>query len=142
MDDNLAYDTAEGYFSKGNFEKAFILFKAISEDLNYYDGVRANAYNMMGVVVLFNPIIYPEDESGLVFFLKAIDADSGNIGALLNIVANFGLSVNSHKDISAFDMAIKRLEELGYKFSKSEMALLQEKNKVKQTILNLGRVSK
>lgn len=136
MDNVLAYDIAEGFFSKGDFEKAFILFKAISEDLNYCDGVRANAYNMMGVVVLFDPMVYPEDESGLIFFLKAIDADPENIGALLNVLANFGLSVNSHKNINAFDMAINRLEELGYKFSKSEIDILEEKNKVKQQILS------
>lgn len=62
----------------------------------------------MGVVVLMDTRIYSEDESGLEYFIKSLEFNSLNVGALFNVIEEYGLSVNNHTNIKALDEAIYR----------------------------------
>lgn len=136
MNCNITYNRAEKHFQDGDFHNAFILFKEIAENSYICKNIRADAFNMLGAIILFDTTIDQEDESGLNYFLAAIEIDPFNIGALFNIIENFGLSVNSHKNIKAFDLAVENLNKTGYKLNIKEKDMLNNKNAIRNKIIN------
>lgn len=114
---------AESMFMEGNGEEAFWIFSQIAVDELRNNAERADAYNMMGVIVNgIAPHLDLEDESGLKYYKKALLLDPDNIGALLNIIGSFGMSPNMHRDVDVFLDTYNRLmnkkEELEYEDKK------------------------
>ncbi|WP_347067852.1 hypothetical protein [Flavobacterium sp. WV_118_3] len=128
MNTNM-FNEAEDLFTKGNFITSFNLFKSLTESSEFTDLEKAEAFNMMGVIILFDPLIDIEDETGLKYFKKALELDDENVGALLNVVENFGLSVNNHKDTVFFNFALSQLKKINYDFSENEKKMILDKQK-------------
>ncbi|WP_154656445.1 hypothetical protein [Flavobacterium suncheonense] len=130
------FDKAEDFFDKGDFLASFNHFKSITENDKFDNLEKADAFNMMGVIILFDPMIDIEDETGLKYFRKALELDDENVGALLNVIENFGLSVNNHKDVILFDFAIGQLKKINYDFNEDEKNTISDKEKYKKFILD------
>jgi hypothetical protein len=123
------YEFAEEMFDQGLYKESFAIFKKIALDENLKNAVRGDAYNMLGAIMCFDPSVDPEDESGLKYFSKALELDPENIGALFNIVTNFGSSPNNHENVDLFNLAVNRLLEMKSKLSVDDIRILNEKLK-------------
>lgn len=55
---------------------------------------------------------------------------------LIYIDQNFGISVNSHNNIKAFDLAVENLNKTGYKLNKKEKEMLNNKNAMRNKFIN------
>jgi hypothetical protein len=83
--------TAEEHFSQGNVELAFELFKLRAEDETIEPGIRSDAFNMMGVLVnSYLPGDGFKDITGYSLFVRAIELNPDNAGALCNLVMTYG----------------------------------------------------
>lgn len=129
------YDIAEEIFKSGDYISAFDAFRALTErDIALNEDV-SDAFNMMGVSILMDTNIDNwGDESGLVFFKKALEYNPLNTGALFNVIECFGLAVNSHRDIVMLDAAVKKLTEMQYNFSNEEKLMIHSKNMLKSQL--------
>jgi hypothetical protein len=128
------YDIAEEIFNSGDHIKAFQFFKNITENNSSSVEEKSDAFNMMGVIVLIDTRVENNDESGIEYFIKSLNFNSQNIGALFNIVEGLGLSINNHKNIEMFDYAIRRLEEINYNFTEAEKEMINHKKKLKERL--------
>jgi hypothetical protein len=120
MKNNQKSKQANSAFKESNFKLAFKLFSDISLDECSTNIEKSDAFNMLGTLVLFDPSLDDEDETGLKYFSKSIEFDDENVGALLNIIETFGSSPNSHKDVKLFEFALNQLSNIGYTFSTEE----------------------
>ena len=125
----MEFKNAEDLFDNGQYKLAFEKFKQIAENNIFALSVRADSYNMMGAIINgFAPYLDKEDENGLKYFLKAIDLDENNIGALLNIVNTFGEDPSMHKNREVFEKAYNRFEtDLSDKISTDELIRMKSK---------------
>lgn len=130
---NKNYFEAESCFEKGEYRKSYTLFKTIAENEELSHKLRSDAFCMMGVLILFDPENDIEDESGITYFFRAAQLDPQNIGALFNIIENFGTSPNSHNNIIAFDFALEQLQKLNYKFSSRDFDVIERKKKLRNS---------
>lgn len=120
-------DLADKSFNEGNFGEAFDLYNVIYLDSNISSQDRAEAANMMGVMLMYDPSLDTEDESGLTYYKKALLLDPENLSALLNVINSFGTVVNSHTDLDFVNFAFAQLEVLNYKISDSENEMFQKR---------------
>lgn len=72
-------------------EKAIQVFEQLKEiiaDSKSTSEEISDAYLLQGLLVAFNPFLtdYDDDDSGIVYFHKAIQLNPNNISALLNII--------------------------------------------------------
>jgi hypothetical protein len=70
-------------------DKAFDIFKEIAEDEKNTNLIKAEAFNMMGVIISgFTPYLgIANSNDGLYYYLKAIDLAPNCLGALFNIIS-------------------------------------------------------
>lgn len=130
------YEIAEEIFNIGNYIKAFETFKNITENNSSSDEEKSDAFNMMGVIVLIDTRVENKDESGLEYFIKSLDINPLNIGALLNIIEGFGLSVNNHKNTEMLDYAIRNLKDMNYTLTEVEKEMIYHKIKLKELLIS------
>lgn len=125
----MNYTVAKQYFENYNYRDAFSCFKQIAEDDKNALVVRANALNMMGVIVSgFSPDLDIEDVSGFKYFQKAIELDSNNIGALLNIIESHEDLPSDNKQQLTYIMACKRLAtELSDRITPHQLSKVRDK---------------
>ena len=128
------YEIAEENFHSGDYLQAFEAFKKITKSTSSSDEEKADAFNMMGAIVLMDTRVEFDDESGLEYFAKSLEIDPHNIGALLNIIEGFGLSVNNHRNIKMLDLAIKTLQEINYNFSERDKEMINQKKRLANAI--------
>jgi hypothetical protein len=129
------YEIAEDVFSSGDYVNAFQSFKDITESNSSSAEEKADSFNMMGVIVLIDTRVENNDESGLEYFIKSLKFDPRNIGALLNIVEGFGLSINNHRNIEMFDYAVLKLAETIYHFTERDQEMLNWKKKLREKLI-------
>lgn len=103
-------------FSKGKYKEAFYILDKIIKNSSYSNQYKAEAYNLQGVCVSFDPNIDIENESGLFYFKQAILCDKKNLETHLNIVNGFGNSPNNHTDKNALFESINYLKSVHYEF--------------------------
>lgn len=98
-----------------NYDESFKSFKSIAQNLELPNSIRSQAYNFLGVIVsAVAPHLGEGDESGTSFYIKAIELDSDNIDALLNIISSYNTSttnsVGLHKNHKLFLESIFRIK--------------------------------
>ena len=73
------------------YSLAFNLLDEIIEDKKAHEDEIAEALNIKGLIVVYAPYLseYEEDETGLIYFIKAFDYDPSNISVLSNIIISF-----------------------------------------------------
>jgi len=130
------YNIADKLFDSGNYLDAFEIFKKISKSNHVSNFEISDALNMMGVIILIDPNIDPEDESGFKYFSKSIDFNPENIDALLNIIGGFGLAVNNHRDTEKLNLAINTIHSINYNFSSQEKVMINQKIKLSKLLKN------
>jgi hypothetical protein len=100
---NNNFDNAKKLFDLHNFDKAFDMFEKVANNDSFTNEERAEAFNMMGVIVSgFAPYIAPEESNGVHFYKKALSLNPSCISALLNIISSFGVedsSMHTEKDL-------------------------------------------
>ncbi len=115
------FSEAEKLFHEHRFNEAFDLFKEIIEIKEIDNELKAEAYNMLGLIVLWDPEIDLLDESGISYYKKAIALDANCISALSNIFTLYGDKVDNHTDFELFKYSIGKLRELNFEFSSDEL---------------------
>lgn len=108
------------FFEKGDIASAFNSLKEIINS-KYSSVIKAEALNLMGLCIQFDPNIDLEDESGISYFKRALSLDPSNLGAHLNIINIYGDSVNCHSDTASFWESVNYLKENNHKFSEIEL---------------------
>lgn len=85
------FEKVEYLEEKYEYNLAFNLLDEIIEDKNAHKDEIAEALNIKGLIVVYAPYLseYEEDETGLIYFIKAFDYDSSNISVLSNIIISF-----------------------------------------------------
>lgn len=85
------FEKVEYLEEKYEYNLAFNLLDEIIEDKNANKDEIAEALNIKGLIVVYAPYLseYEEDETGLIYFIKAFNYDSSNISVLSNIVISF-----------------------------------------------------
>lgn len=121
------FSKVEELIVENHFSTAFRILESIAIDLETTNAIRSEAYNLMGVIVHFDPNLNPDEESGINFFSKSLELDSSNIGALFNVIETFGLSIDNHRNIMLLEFAINRLKSINAIISKEEMRMINEK---------------
>jgi hypothetical protein len=89
------------------------MFKAISEKKVYSNEERAEAFNMMGVIISSAaPYLIKGESNDIHFYKEALRLNPYCIGALLNIISAFGTRDSSmHLDKALFIQAYKVLTQ-------------------------------
>lgn len=106
----MNYTIAKEHFDNHRYSEAFFIFKNIAEDQKNSLILRANALNMMGVIINgFSPDLDPEDKFGFKYFEMAVQLDPDNIGALLNIVEYYEDLPSPNSQLLTFKTACERL---------------------------------
>ena len=110
----MKFNRAEQLLEEGEYEIAFKLFEEITEDESSGNELKADAFNMLGVIISgFAPYLDEQDESGLCYFVKAIEVNPLCLGALLNIVFNYTTNkkhlFSMHSDSELFILAYDTL---------------------------------
>jgi hypothetical protein len=125
----MNFNIGEQYFESRQYDFAFDIFRKIANDETADKVLRANSFNLMGVIISgFAPHLDKEDESGLKYFKKAIELDPDHIGALLNIVDTFGKLPSMHSDHLAFHLAYKKLvKDLMHQITANDRERLRRK---------------
>lgn len=137
--ENKKYSEAEKYFESGDYAKAYYVFKGLTEDKAIPNDILSDAYNMMGLAILFDTRIDNiEDESGLNFFSKSIGYNPHNIGALFNIITQFGVMPNCHQDVEMLEIAVQTLNDINYEFTEYDKFTIKEKLELKDKIFKNG----
>jgi hypothetical protein len=134
MKNNL-FEQAQKFLNQNEFKRSFRLFQNIAESTDSSNEEKSDSYNMMGALVLIDPELDPEDETGLRYFIKSIEFDDCNIGALLNIIETFGVSFTSHKNTSILDFAINKIQTTDYNLSDRDKEMIESKLKIRDEIL-------
>ncbi len=107
------FEEAEKLFYDSIYEESFVAFEKIAKDSNCEESLRAEAYNMMGVIIS-GPAPYlskDEDESGLEYFKAALKLDDKNLGAALNILEGYQTSPTGHSDRESVELACNLLKK-------------------------------
>lgn len=120
------FSEAEKLFYEHRFNDAFDLFMEIIEMNGIDNELKAEAYNMLGVIVLWDPGIDLLDESGIYYYKKAIALDGNCISALSNIFVLYGDKVDNHTDFELFKYSIGKLRELNFEFSPNDLSKIHK----------------
>ena len=116
---NANFDIAEDLFNKNQYELAFDMFKAIAENELNDACTRAEAYNMLGVIIS-GPCPYLVeresgiDESGVQYFEAAMMLDPKNIGAAHNIIEAFYEGPTGHQNLNLVKQACVNLKRWNF----------------------------
>ena len=126
------YAIAEALYEDLEYKKSFSLFQEIALDTNNSNVTRADAYNMMGILVeCCDPSLASgDDESGLEHYKAALELDEGNLAALASVLRSFGES--DHQDTAAFRAAYSKAMLRRNEFTKEEIQIWQEKYQLMQ----------
>ena len=113
--ENISFNIAEDLFEKGQDESAFEMFKTLAENKQNEDCVRAEAYNMLGIIVsgpcpYLSERYHEVDESGVQYFKAAMTLDPKNIGAAHNIIDAFYEGPTGHQDVNLAKQACANLK--------------------------------
>lgn len=130
-----SYKVADELFNSGNYLQAFEVFKEITQNEFSSQEDKSDAYNMMGAIVLIDTRVESTDESGIEYFIKSLEFNPRNIGALLNIIDGFGLSINNHRDIKILDSAIQTLRDLNYSLTENEVRMIDNRLTLKELLM-------
>ena len=128
------YAIAEALYEDLEYKKSFSLFQEIALDTNNSNVTRADAYNMMGILVeCCDPSLASgDDESGLEHYKAALELDEDNLAALAGIMGSFGESFPDHQDTAAFRAAYSKAMLRRNEFTKEEIQIWQEKYQLMQ----------
>ena len=134
------YAIAEALYEDLEYKKSFSLFQEIALDTNNSNVTRADAYNMMGILVeCCDPSLASgDDESGLEHYKAALELDENNLSALANVLGSFGESFPHHQDTAAFRAAYNKAMLLQDEFTKGEIQRWQEKYQLMQRMAAKG----
>ena len=134
------YAIAEALCKDHEYKKSFSLFQEIALDTNNSNVTRADAYNMMGILVeCFDPSLASgDDESGLEHYKAALELDENNLPALANVLGSFGESFPHHQDTAAFRAAYSKAMLRRDEFTKDEIQSWQEKYQLMQRMAAKG----
>ncbi|MBE9041838.1 hypothetical protein IQ235_13715 [Oscillatoriales cyanobacterium LEGE 11467] len=106
------FEEADKLLDRASHEEAFLAFKEIAQNQILEKSIRAEAYNMMGVIIAepAPDLSKNEDESGLEYFKAALELDENNLGAALNILEGYRTSPTGHSDRESVKLACSLLE--------------------------------
>ena len=127
------FEKAENLIETGEFQEAFEIFHEISLATEATNNVKADALNMMGLIVWsMAPELAHENEAeeGLAYFKQALKLDPKNLGALLNVAENFGTAYGQHQDTEIFTETYQQLQNLKSKLSEADLAMLKDKHQL------------
>ena len=124
--------TAEEFFNSGNFETSFNCFNTIANDHSYSAEERSEALNMMGVILSgFAPHLSVMEKDHIFFYKEALRLNTHCVGALLNIVNEFGETHSLHLDKATFINAYYLLKSDFYEeLTTNDKMLLEFKYKL------------
>ena len=107
------FKNAEHLFNDRFYEESFAMFNTIASDKKVSLELRAESCNMIGLIIqMAAPYLAKgDDESGLYYFKKALELDSKNISAALNIIATYDNSPTDHKNAVATKIAYECLKK-------------------------------
>lgn len=123
------FEEAEQLFYHSSYDEAFTEFQNIAQNRSFHKSLRAEAYNMQGVIIAgFAPYLSNnEDESGLEYFKAALDLDERNLGAALNILGGYQTSPTGHNDRESVELACNLLENIHWsELSEEDKTLVLE----------------
>jgi hypothetical protein len=131
----------------GNYFEAFEAFKLITEDDSVSNIEKSDAFNMMGAICIIDPSVllidpgvgHGLDESGLAYYVKALEFNPKNIDTLHNLIGDFGLSLNSHSNIALLDYAIRTLKEINNKLSSEQEEMVNHRIELIESLIKEWR---
>ena len=97
-----AIDTATELIATGEYDSAFQILSQTAGDATLAADVRADAYQMLGVLVQISPDLSDGDESGLSHYERALKVSPNHLWAAMGIVSTFGERPYQHRNRSAF----------------------------------------
>jgi len=122
------FDKAEELFCFGNYDLSLAAFKNIAENYENSSRLRADALNMIGVL-LSGPLSGSSYESHMDYFKSALSLDPENQGALMNVIELFGDEVNQHQDIQLLKNSVELVRKHYWsELSEEERARVIEKD--------------
>lgn len=133
--ENSLFQEAEKHFNEYKFRESFAVLKEILKKPDASNQLKSDCFNMMGTLIIIDPELDLDDETGLLHFKKALEFDEWNIAALLNVIGTFGLSFTAHRDISMLDFAISQIYISNYVLSDSEKEMIESKLEIRNEIL-------
>ena len=120
-------------FDEGQYVETFQKVKQYLDSEEITSEKKSEAYNLLGLCVsLDSDLAYDdiESESGILFFEKAVEYDSNNISAWLNIISSYGHIIGpQHQRKKLFLKAIDKLDELNYQLSEKTKLIIEKKLK-------------
>ena len=127
----MFFEAAEKQFYLSHYEEAFAAFNAIAQNHHLSKYIRAEAYNMMGVIIAgCAPYLSKnEDESGLEYFQAALNLDEKNLAAALNILGGYRTSPTGHNNRESVELACHLLEKNNWHDLSAEDRELVVKNR-------------
>lgn len=101
----------ESLLYNGHYKEAFNFFTNLLQTDGLSDKEVSSIHNYLGTLITIEPSLSnEEDESGLSFYLRAIDLNKKNTEAWLNIAGSFGdLQPDDHNNIEVFLNAMEYL---------------------------------
>jgi hypothetical protein len=128
------FEMAEAFYLEGEYESSFKLFQEMIADKTLDAENRADAYNMLGVIIsgpcpYLCKEIHDVDETGIQCFKLSLELDPSNIGAAFNILESYDKETTGHKDRKLLKSACETLKK--WHFSKMS---IEEKDLIIETL--------
>lgn len=126
---NMNFKTANQQFDDGDFNDAFNSYSILANDQSRSKKDRSVAYGMMGLIVAaMAPYLGKDDETGLNFYMKALDLNPYNVAVLLNVYFAYGNCHDCHNDRTLFELAYYRLtKELRHELTLEKITMVQDR---------------
>lgn len=126
---NSFFEQGEELFHQEDYKGAFEVFKRLSEDISTSSQDMSDALNMMGVVLNIEPslAVHNEFDESISYFKQSLQHNPSNLGALLNIVENFGNSYGQHADFELFDFCYTNLKKMVDELSVLDIEMIENK---------------
>lgn len=121
------FETVEKFMKNNQYKDAFREYERLIETNTLDNEAMAEAYNMLGVITLFDKDIDVIDDTGLFYFKQSLQFDPNNIGALLNIIATFGKSFDNHLDFILVEECINKVLTMNVELSEMEKRIMETK---------------
>ena len=127
MNKDQIIDVADKAFRELNFKLSFELIYGMITHQQLTNIEKSDAYNQLGNLIQFDPNLDNEDEIGLKYYSKAIELNTKNEAALLNIISTFGSSPNCHQNTKLLKYAYEQLVEIEYNFTLFDLESIEKK---------------
>jgi hypothetical protein len=127
-------DTAHELIARHDLVPAFDLLTRVVADPQCAPNVKADAYQLLGVIVIIDPKFGETDEfgssddSGLSFFKRAIELCPDHFSALHGIVLGFGELSCDHQDVGITEYALHKLMQQSSELSRDELKFIERRS--------------